>query len=110
MRGKAVEMEAKHTPGPWIIAVTAKSFQIRGHNPEALITTMNSGVNAPVGQEANAHLIAAAPELLEALKGLIWLSDEGQIIEAEPSHCGPLIADEAREAITKAMECGEDNE
>ena len=37
--------------------------------------------------------------LRKALTGLLWLIDEGQLIEAEPSHCGPLLVAEAREAL-----------
>ncbi len=62
-------MNAKHTPGPWIVSDSS----------EGLCITMEHGVRiaelygvpsgrAPETPEANARLIAAAPELLEALR------------------------------------------
>lgn len=53
---------SKHTPGPWVDG---------GYDVEAsdrtLVCSM-SGWRGPQATKANARLIAAAPELLEALK------------------------------------------
>ena len=62
---------SKHTPGPWIVTGFDKEFkdQIniqddeRGYYVAAAISCQ--------AQEANARLIAAAPELLEALKNFV---------------------------------------
>jgi hypothetical protein len=76
--------EAKHTPGPWEYRVAANyvGFSIapvntvvtlaaverpRG-NPETLNVTC---FNFPGDTEANARLIAAAPDLLEACKAAL---------------------------------------
>jgi hypothetical protein len=72
---------AKHTPGPW----TQKGhsvfiFNKSGHNRVAI--SVNTGCRCGCEEpalieelEADARLIAAAPELLKALKGFegLWL-------------------------------------
>lgn len=62
--------EAKHTPGPW--RVSGKQSIRAGEQRYVAKATWDNG-------EANAHLIAAAPDLLEALQGLAALydTDEG---------------------------------
>ena len=51
---------AKHTPGPWVV----HTFTISGK--EKLEVLDATGTNACV--QANAHLIAAAPAMYEALR------------------------------------------
>lgn len=77
--------EVKHTPGPW-------SFSFESSSCEWAIVTDSNGnivanVNSETGpdlpplvsikmpQTANARIIAAAPEMLEALGGLIRIID-----------------------------------
>lgn len=75
--------EPKHTPLPWFLSASAHEdadFLIgtskpdergEGFNPQvALIRTSNASY-------ANARLIAAAPELLEALKSLLFNCRQG---------------------------------
>jgi hypothetical protein len=50
----------KHTPGPWVVAEEAKIKHPQG-------TFIAQAQYWP-----DAYLIAAAPELLEALKSLLW--------------------------------------
>jgi len=60
----------KHTPGPWKIIRLDNEVYInpdRESGEYALIARIN-GTHRRDSQEANARLIAAAPELLEALK------------------------------------------
>ena len=54
---------AKHTPGPWVV----HTFTISGK--EKLEVLDATGTNACV--QANAHLIAAAPAMYEALKNTL---------------------------------------
>jgi hypothetical protein len=60
----------KHTPGPWVVNDLYADTEIRGpHNSGVMICVMSPwGIAAdqPCPQRANARLIAAAPELLEA--------------------------------------------
>lgn len=89
----------KHTPGPWV----ADSFPTYGHpanlTPNITINPVILGVavNLPIAKvprkseehAANARLIAAAPDLLEALKGVEarckssgYVGQDGQYLKA----------------------------
>lgn len=64
-----------HTPGPWTIEKDSKDIvKVREHAVVATCTTAGrwdskrTQVISPEECIANAHLIAAAPELLEALE------------------------------------------
>ena len=67
-----------HTPGPWTIHETDRStLIIKDYTPHAHV-----GVIAKItwrmvhpASVANARLIAAAPDLLEALKEIVAISD-----------------------------------
>lgn len=61
-------MSAKHTPGPWSVALhNQEPAQVtQNYEPFAHITLTDSGAE----ELANANLIAAAPELLAALDDL----------------------------------------
>lgn len=61
-------MKPKHTPGPWRVGDAGHAVfgpKDSGMHPNAPITVVQRIVNP-----ANARLIAAAPELLEALNAL----------------------------------------
>lgn len=71
--------EQKHTPGPWSVS-TYGSFatEVRSSTGRRIAATWvqspprsrKSALNQALLNEANAHLISAAPDLLEALKAL----------------------------------------
>jgi len=90
-------MSTKHTPAPWVISGTKKDRTIRaGLNGfvVAEVTTLGT-INTMDGTgEANTRLIAAAPDLLEALQ---WALTE--LTEPENS-----TADTLAETIYKATE------
>lgn len=70
-------MMSKHTPGPWSIqrqnpSPTTGEWMVAGKSPGYLAEVRDCG-SGPV--EANARLIAAAPDLLEALEALITAVD-----------------------------------
>jgi hypothetical protein len=82
----------KHTDGPW-------KFRFESIDSEWAIVTTASGsiianVNSDLRQKANARLIAAAPDLLAALKKVLTMT-EG---------IAPLgsFGEQARAAIAKA--------
>lgn len=88
----------KYTPGPWAV-VDTKVVPSR-----AVVVACDGGVdiyNAPLTAEteANAHLIAAAPDLLEALDQLAWLTWESTL--ARPEQWDQVLAD-TQTAIAKA--------
>jgi hypothetical protein len=85
----------KHTPGPWVIDGSVNAENLDVINSEGRIAMIDdsrsTGWNVPT-INANARLIAAAPELLEALKDAI------EIIEGTG-----LDASIQRAAIAKAL-------
>lgn len=96
-------MSSKHTPGPWGIEQTDDTNWIGFMRPDGrkveliVCTTSRDNFFKPETQEqndANARLIAAAPELLEALKDAVCALD----------CCGKdyPAAEKARAAIAKA--------
>jgi hypothetical protein len=63
--------ESKHTPGPWR---DGQDGNMRVYGPDGM--GEHSGLIAVVYKgRANAQLIAAAPDLLEAMKGIVHFSD-----------------------------------
>jgi hypothetical protein len=99
--------KAKHTPGPWRLdayrdsgrpnpgTIVADNPHGEGAEEVASINWIAGGFHAE--QVANARLIAAAPELLEALTALMEFWDSGS-----PVHPGAEVVSEARAAIAKA--------
>jgi hypothetical protein len=61
-------MTTKHTPGPWTYEQETKT--IRSVPANYWIATIDS-YDGAINNAANAALIAAAPELLEALKEIV---------------------------------------
>jgi hypothetical protein len=110
--------EQKHTPGPWDLGGKVKlsnTHLVRyvRFNSEIVCQCWSTGVDRalPVSQreqemDANARLIAAAPDMLEALKGTLALAeayyrtlpDDGP----EQDHYMTSIIEPARAAIAKA--------
>ena len=64
-------METKHTPGPWIFDATLKCDGSFGGSYIVSNNAKRTWPLAEVYREDNARLIAAAPDLLEALKALV---------------------------------------
>ena len=87
----------QHTPGPWRIGKAVNGNWIEAAHaaqPVSIARTFYEGVGAAT-EDANARLIAAAPELLEALEGLLANLTEGDFISE-------TRIDAARAAIAKA--------
>ena len=105
----------KHLPGPWFLEwdKDCESFQIHDAQPDEndevfmTIATVHVGErpSSQAHQPANARLIAAAPELLAALKELaLWAQDPD-------AYCGDFseadLVRAAWQAIAKAEGRGE---
>lgn len=92
------------TPGPWVIGRSGHGRPYQVETAGGLCITKWGGISRPASAEgeANAQLIAAAPELLDALESLkceLILSDvDMDYIE---SHFRPWL-DKAAAAIAKA--------
>lgn len=93
---------AQHTPGPWSLGPSTKTL-IRIMSDSPILPRVADAVNGTSESEANARLIAAAPELLKILERIE--SIEGEIrINLNPGvhdDHDELIAD-VRAAIAKA--------
>lgn len=108
--------EVKYTPGPWFtyfdpftFASPKGGWQIKADDsiktPVCVVAEPIGGIKGDDGfsprQKANARLIAAAPEMLEALESLLFMMGETQ----HPSHGAQNIEvaiTVARETIKKA--------
>jgi hypothetical protein len=61
----------KHTPGPWSVEYGHNYDEIIGPKQEGIAETGVWQTNEKAEQHANARLIAAGPELLDALTTLL---------------------------------------
>lgn len=86
----------KYTNGPWKLDAT----NIVAENGTVVIDKGSILWNFGQGQ-ANAKLIASAPELLEACKTLLEMVDE-MLPKHGPCGWGTIATDEARQVIAKA--------
>lgn len=84
------------TPGPWK-AINALGVWIVGCGDDHLLTKIPAG---SVDAEANARLIAAAPELLDALNSLSAVCEQAQLRHGHG--VWSQLLDDARAAIAKA--------
>lgn len=90
-----------HTPGPWFVMDTKGAFGqsvglaiVSEHVDDAIVASV--GGDLP-GEKANAHLIAAAPDLLRACKQ--WLARfDGE----RDRECAASIVENIRAAVQKA--------
>ena len=92
-------MNNKHTPGPWFVGGHRNggkygSLPINSDGPHHIADTYNRPDFMPINEfESNAHLIAAAPELLAALLELVTVPNK---------HRPDRIWEQAKQAIAKA--------
>jgi hypothetical protein len=90
-----VKQVAQYAPAPWAVGEIRMGYDcvIRNRDNDPVALTAWAGYQLPTAR-ANARLIAAAPDLLEALKAF---TDEAQREGAFPHEVA-----EARKAIAKA--------
>jgi hypothetical protein len=89
----------RHTPGPWTLAEVGDpgdrlSVPIRHYNELGSVGFFSQFKgNATIDAfDANAHLIAAAPDLFEACKRVIAAYTEGKIRHDSVSESNALLA------------------
>ena len=85
----------KNTPGPWRYCKTNEGHMIAGAKPGYLAEVRDCGSG---DVEANARLIAAAPELLEALTEIVAAADGDGWKQLDATFARP------RAAIAKATQ------
>lgn len=100
-------METKYTPGPWLISDQGKPatfvYALNPHGYNKFWTLVQGGGNSITERttdeelEANARLIAAAPELLEACAAIVAWCDKNP-----PAGDALYCINQARAAIAKA--------
>jgi hypothetical protein len=106
-------MTTNHTSAPWIAQRNVAFWEVVPENridessPYTIADVCASAPSYPDGglQEANARLIAAAPELLEALKWYVSEDDTNENYESNGYYLDGLR--KAKQAIKKAT--GEQN-
>jgi hypothetical protein len=100
--------EAKFTPGPWVAVnrgtkhepmMSVMAARIAGQKPRHEVAICATGDSPQEMEDANAHLIAAAPDLYQALKTLLFNCRHGNGLEAQYQ-----ALDKAESALAKA-EC-----
>ena len=101
-------METKHTPGPW--KITSATHPIIGWritaNDGSVAGVHKAGPRQSINEcKANARLIAAAPELAEALRALYGTA---KVVDAQnkaqyerPCGFAPELLEQARAALAK---------
>ncbi|MCO7494743.1 hypothetical protein [Stenotrophomonas maltophilia] len=88
-------MSSKHIPGPWVIDKVSGGWGVRAPNWGYVAIHDTSGLpHFDERQEANRRLIAAAPDLLEAL---VIAREYAAYAQAEPGDLALIDA-----AISKA--------
>lgn len=87
-------MKPKHTPGPWLCADMAVEYVVYSDGRVQARTDAHAEVDA-----ANARLIAAAPDLLEALQSMYRMY---AVLQAKSGTSDDSIMFDARRAIAKA--------
>ena len=100
----APPLPSKHTPGPWPWQYTSDRKRIvigaglvEGPNGYEVAEVYSDDCPSEVA-EANARLIAAAPDLLEAVRAFVERFDSGQGRRAYTDHVAGLM----RSALAKA--------
>lgn len=108
------EKQSKATPGPWFVVndgtddepmMSVKAARIAGQKPRHVVAICATGDSPQEMENANARLIAAAPDMLEALRTAVQLV-ETDVICARPGDRETLIAAlrDWNAAITKATQ------
>ena len=91
--------QMKWTPGPWLMIEAGLFFDIMG--PDGIYVVGDEGIGPGGGAEANARLIAAAPEMYEALKAVVQWADDLRYYSDEGTELAPVFQ-AARAAVLKA--------
>lgn len=68
--GNPFEAQPQHTPGPWNLHPRIKPEIPVVYKDGCIIATVDTSAPEPGEREANARLIASAPELLDMVKNL----------------------------------------
>lgn len=98
------ETKTKYTPGPWAVSGREVLMSVRNAGGATRMDGWKGSafnIATPEEHQANACLIAAAPELLEALKNMLAAYGGGTKLCGHPFEC-VCVGDLAKAAIAKA--------
>jgi hypothetical protein len=106
--GKEMKME-RHTPGPWTISkysqsTVLKEIGIRGGNEKIARVVIPAAAFDNSTFKANARLISAAPDLLDALIIALPFVEDAADDEVYKAHWVHKALKEIRAAIDKATD------
>jgi len=93
-------MSTKHTPGPWSAELNGEDGKMEVHDESGCTCTVH-GLKSDPEHVANLHLIAAAPDLLKALRLLVDHASQYAAMPLAHSDTHKHVA-LARAAIAKA--------
>lgn len=98
---------SKHTPGPWKAFVWHRSIQIHKENEDPKDDLAIAVLRSDSGHAASdSLLIAAAPDLLDALEKLVHhmdkMADKTQSTRAHMKWSQPVVESGASKALAKA--------
>jgi hypothetical protein len=96
-------LSAKHTPGPWVVR-GADTYRWQIEHGDVKAATVVARVTTPRkggtdASDANAHLIAAAPDMLDVLESILC---DSYICDAIRESGNRGVIDDVRAAIKKA--------
>jgi hypothetical protein len=98
-------MTTQHTPGPWIVDVaqdsdgTIHSVDVREAAYGLFVAAVEAHTDEHADVMANARLIAAAPDLLAALRAIEAMP---MTLQGDDWHCIQRMQQEASAAIARA--------
>jgi hypothetical protein len=99
-------MSAKHTPGPWSARRNPWvrwEIHYAGGQLAVIAKPDDPASPPPVSEtEANAHLIAAAPDLYDVVEALIAIREHPSYISGMAADENSPLIDAARAALAKA--------
>lgn len=99
-------MKTKHTPGPWTVQRYSNynGFSIWAPNIGCVAERWCPSEDTETPFEANARLIAAAPDLLNSLQELMaWLKSGTALENGAKCETKTEALDQAEQAIYKAL-------
>lgn len=88
-------MSGEHTPGPWVVDPISAWVALPDRDAPICAMLWPTELRSEHETMANARLIAAAPELLQALENMVAVS-------RSVSGFSPMIREQAERMISKA--------
>jgi hypothetical protein len=99
-------MNTKHTPGPWHVQPIGSERYVEAQGPKMICDMQRNEASNPIELaeiDANAKLIAATPDLLEALQAMLLIGEHTDLMQGmRIDALFPKRFEAARAAIERA--------